>query len=654
MMQYIKYIIIVFGVHFYGHSMQNQQKYIDYQTLKAQVSPNFKNKSISGNVSYTFTILKDVDSVFIDAINMEFKNVKLDNDSVIYKVNKDKIWILNAFKAGHQYKLSFEYKAMPKKALYFVDKLNDEHQIWTQGQGKYTSHWLPSFDDVNEKLEFDLSITYHSDYKVISNGKLIGKTNSSNTTTWRYDMQQPMSSYLAAFVVGKYNSKKIKSSSGIPLSLFYYLNDSLKVEPTYRYTKQIFDFLENEIGVPYPWQNYKQVPVKDFLYAGMENTGTTIFSDNFMVDAIGFNDQNYINVNAHELAHQWFGNLVTATSSTHHWLQEGFATYYALLAERAIFGDDYFYWKLYRSAEDLKVQERLKKHTVLLDSKSSSLTFYQRGAWVLFMLREFIGDDYFKMAIKNYLTQFKYKSVQTNNFITAVEAVSGYDLSDFVKKWIESSSFRYEEAILTLKQKSTFFSEYEMVDCEVWNSKCDDYLSYPVSDKAKIKLISQRPDRITKQTFKNSLEVRRAIAIHLTKIPEKLKTTYESLLGDNSYQTKEAALFNLWNNFPDEQIMYLNNTKVLSMLSNKKSKILWLTLALVTPNFNTSKKASYLEELTLYTSPVYGFEIREVAFSYLKRIQACFDECNKNLEKAKQHHNWRFKVFAENLFPLQK
>ena len=120
----------------------------------------------------------------------------------------------------------------------------------------------------------------------------------------------------------------------------------------------MFDFLEEEIGVRYPWQNYKQVPVKDFLYAGMENTSATIFSDAFVVDSTAFVDKNYVNVNAHELAHQWFGDLVTETHGTHHWLQEGFATYYALLAEKDIFGDDYYYHKLYETSQQLvKAQE---------------------------------------------------------------------------------------------------------------------------------------------------------------------------------------------------------------------------------------------------------------------------------------------------------
>ena len=188
---------------------------------------------------------------------------------------------------------------------------NNKTQVWTQGQGKYTSNWLPSFDDMNEKIEFDLSISTPSIYKTIANGKLVDKIEEKNLTTWKYDMQYPMSSYLVALAVGNYDYETEVSKSGIPIEMYYYPNKSDIVEPTYRHTKHIFAFLETEIGVAYPWQNYKQVPVKDFLYAGMENTSLTIFSDSHMVDSIGFIDKNYINVNAHELAHQWFGDLVT-------------------------------------------------------------------------------------------------------------------------------------------------------------------------------------------------------------------------------------------------------------------------------------------------------------------------------------------------------
>src|SRR5690606_13846733 len=161
--------------------------------------------------------------------------------------------------------------------------------------------------------------------------------------------------------------------------------------PTYRYTKRMFDFLEKEIGIPYPWQNYKQAPVRDFLHAGMENTTLTLFADTFMVDSVGYNDRNYLNVNAHALADQWCGNMVTARNNEQHWLQEGFATYYALLAEREVFGEDYYYRKLYKSAETLAARSENGKGEAVLNAGAGSLTFYEKGAFVLHRLRETAG-----------------------------------------------------------------------------------------------------------------------------------------------------------------------------------------------------------------------------------------------------------------------
>ncbi len=645
----MKQNLILFLIFISSLGFAQQTDKVDFIRGNIEIFPNVKTKQVKGKTTYTFEILQDVNSVYIDAIDAEFELILLDNKKVAYKNDRKKIWIKHPFKKGSVHTIAFYYQTTPKKAFYVVKKDKD-WQIWTQGQGKYTSNWLPSFDDMNEKVEFDLSVTYKNGYEVISNGKLISKQANDSTTTWQYDMQQPMSSYLLALAIGKYNKKTEISKRGIPLEMYYYPKDSLKVESTYRYSKQIFDFLEDEIGVVYPWQNYKQIPVKDFLYAGMENTSATIFADSFVTDSIGFVDRNYVNVNAHELAHQWFGDLVTETSGTHHWLQEGFATYYALLAEKEIFGDAYFYWKLYEHAQELQKQEIQGQSTSLLDPKSNSLTFYQKGALTLFMLRERVGDTAFKKAIKAYLQKHQFKNVETNDFISEVETISHQNLDAFVSLWINDKKFPYEDIIKVLKTKSTFLWEYEMVDCDVWNSKCDKHLKYPISDKAKIKLISQRPDRVTTETFKNSIEVRQAIASYVTKIPLKLKAEYESLLNDNSYQTKEIALYNLWNNFETDRVKYLNKINNVHGFSDKNVRTLWLALALVTPNYEIDKKQMFLNELIDYTSSKYGFEVRQNAFRYLKLISACEAECKSNLNGAKTHHNWRFSNFAKNLF----
>jgi aminopeptidase N len=346
--------------------------------------------------------------------------------------------------------------------------------------------------------------------------------------------------------------------------------------------------------------------------------------------------------------HQWFGDLVTETSGTHHWLHEGFATYYALLAERDIFGENYYYWRLYEYAQELLDQNKSRQSTSLLDPKSSSTTFYKKGAWVLHLLREKVGDNAFKASIKNYLLKHQFKNVDTNDFINEVEKESGLNLREFIEAWLKTKSFNYNDVLESLK-KSAFIQEYLMVDCEAYTSKCKDYLSSWISDEAKIKVIRQMPNRIKSKDFKNSLKVRQAIAQSFSKIPSELKIEYESLLNDKSYVTIEAALFGLWNSFPDEQSKYLIKTRGLEGFSDKNIRTLWLTLALLTDEYEPENDDLYFNELIDYTGSKYGFEVRQNAFSYLAWISSCGEVCQENLKQATKHHNWRFSKFAKQL-----
>lgn len=661
--------------------LAQQTDYVDFIKCRADVNFDVSQKKVHGSVLYSFKILKSVDSIYVDANTMRFMPdrarlfYKGMNDSGEHfgkiKTNYDerKLWLYHKFKKNKEYKVLIRYFSNPEKALYFIDwgasaPLNSQNgQIWTQGQGKYTSNWLPSIDDMNEKIEFDLSITFDRNYEVISNGKLTDKQINDSIITWHYDMKQPMPSYLVALAIGKYNKKVEYSKSGVPLEMYYYSEDSLKFEPTYRYTKQMFDFLEEEIGVPYPWQNYKMVPVKDFLYAGMENTSLNIYSDSFVVDSIGFVDKNFVNINAHELAHQWFGDMVTATHGTHHWLQEGFATYYALLAEKDIFGEDYYHWQLYEYAEELLAQDKAGQSTSLLDPKSSSTTFYKKGCWVLHMLREKVGDKAFRKAVKNYLKKHQFKNVETSDFFTEVEKSSGADLSGFVQKWLESSELYYNDlkpyffahknsvrSSRDLNKDSHLSKNYYPLNCEQQPEICKVFLINSIDFFRNARIVQQLGDDISNSTFyTQDIKTRQAIAQTLSEIPLDLKNNYESLLNDKSYITIETALFNLWRNFPEERFKYLNQTKDIMGFNDKNVRILWLTLALITDDYEPEKKRAYFKELIDYTSPKYGFEVRQNAFQYLNQIKACNAQCKENLQQATTHHNWRFKKFAKSL-----
>ncbi|WGD34203.1 M1 family metallopeptidase [Olleya sp. YS] len=666
----MRYFFLLFFT-FLGFTINAQQTdVVNFITAKAHLRVNPLDKGIGGHVVYSFDVLKNTDSIYIDAVNFERIGVELDGKIIEHYYEGKHIVIKQKFKKGKSHNLTIGYYAHPKQTLYFIgwQDENENNQVWSQGQGKYTSHWLPSFDDVNEKVIFKIIFNVDEDYDVISNGK----RSITNAGVGRKDhlfiMQKPMSSYLVALAIGKYDKTIITSRSGVPIELYYYPEDSAKVEPTYRYTKQMFDFLEEEIGVAYPWQNYKQVPVQDFLYSGMENTSCTIFSDDFMIDNTSFIDKNYVNVNAHELAHQWFGDFVTAISGEHHWLQEGFATYYALLAERDIFGEDYYYNTLYDYYQELVAQDDAGQSTALLNPKSSSTTFYKKGAWVLHMLREKVGVEAFKTAVKNYLKNHAYKNVETNDFISEVETTSGQDLTNFVDKWLASDILLENEMIAALETNETTSFLLTMTTnpyLRFRKDSTDNYIPsslvtqfpegyYPIQ-VAVLEEVFTKPDYPTfndliKEAFQSdNIKLRQALAANMAKIPSEFKSDYETLLDDASYVTKEIALFNLWANVPQQRNNYLEKTKSIYGFNNYNVRLLWLALAIATPDYQADKTQEFYDEIVDYTDSHHPFQRRQNAFSYLNELGLFNNIALENLVQASQHHNWRFKSFAKEL-----
>ncbi|CAM4254773.1 M1 family metallopeptidase [Gillisia limnaea] len=647
---------------------RDQNKVVDFKDVLAEVSIFPAEERVEGTVDFSFDILQKVDSIFIDAKNMEFENVVFNGKPVKFHNDTSRLWLISNFEASEENSLEFSYSAQPKQAMYFINwnfpgKPEVLKQVWTQGQGRNTSNWLPSFDDMREKLVFDLKINFSSGYDVIANGKLIEtKILNDSITQWNYDMLQPMSSYLVAVAAGDYEHKKIESVTGTPISLYYNASDEDKVEPTYRYSKEIFEFLEKEIGVPYPWQNYKQIPVQDFLYAGMENTGTTIFSNSMMVDSIAFNDRSYVNVNAHELAHQWFGNLITETNGSNHWLHEGFATYYALLAEKELFGEDHFYWKLYETAEQLKELSDSGKGEALLKVGAGSLTYYQKGAWALHILKEKLGEEAFKMGVKNYLEKYAYKNVTTDEFLLEMENSSGTDLSQFKKEWLLQSAFQGTQALNSLRNSEFITAYLEIAALREFplSSKAERLftaLDFPVNDYIGMEAIYQLAGeqnaealKLYKKAFSSgNLYVRQAIALSLQPIPAELKSDFSSLLDDNSYLTIENTLLKLWMQFPEQADEFLEKTKDMEGFSNKNIRMLWLVLNLVSPEVNPEHTGDYYKELSGYTGEYFPFEVRENAFGYLYQLNAFSDQNLLDLINATQHHTYKFRDFSRKL-----
>ncbi|MEJ1221771.1 M1 family aminopeptidase [Sediminicola sp. 1XM1-17] len=647
---------------FFQISFAQRQDKVDFTHAHVSLSIDPTLKQLEGTVVYTFETLEKVSSFFLDAKDMDFSKVVLNDKNVRFTNDGSKITILKKLGKNSTNTLMLSYRVKPKQAVYFIgwDQNENNPQVWTQGQGKYTSHWLPSFDDMTEKVEFDLQITFDKQYQVMANGKLKSTAISQGSKTWSYDMDAPMSSYLVVFAIGKYQMQEEESSSGIPLQMYYYPADSLLYEPTYRDSGKIFDFLEAEIGVPYPWQNYKQMPVRDFLYAGMENTGTTIFSDAYMVDSIAFVDKNYVNINAHELAHQWFGNLVTEEDASHHWLQEGFATYYAYLAEKQIFGDDHFYWKLFKTAKLIHELSSESSGEALDNPKASSLTFYEKGAWALFILQELMGEEAYKKGIMDYLENYKFQNVTLPKFIGSMEGTSGMDLSKYENEWLRSTDFHFDMAMEKLKEHSSSIMEFYELERELMTTKghteeiISRYWNGTQSDFLKIAIIenyhSSLSEAFSKQILnEGSLKVRQAMAVNIPKIPLSLKSDFEALLNDDSYVTLENALYKLWVYFPEDRAVYLDKTSGCIGLPNKNIRLLWLTLALITKDYQPENKSIFYTELSGYTATNFPMEVRQSAFQYLADTVGLSDQNLMDLLNACFHHSWQFKKFARDL-----
>jgi aminopeptidase N len=652
----MRYILFLF---LSSIAFAQQTRKVDFKTANAYLTFDVPQKKVMGKVTYTFEVIdKKTDTIFIDAKNMKFSDVKINGKKSGWAASATALKLYKGFKKGKN-TVEFSYSAQPKQTLYFVKDGNDS-QIWTQGQGKYTSYWLPSFDDVNEKVIFNISPSFDKNYTVLSNGTLKDKTADDNNQKWAYQMEKPMSSYLVMLAIGKYRKWEMGTASKTPLEFYLRDKDSAMFADTYRYSWDIFDFFEREIGYNYPWKVYRQVPVLDFLYAGMENTTSTIFAQDFVVDSIGFNDRTYTNVNAHELAHQWFGDIVTAESGKHHWLQEGFATYYALLAEEKLFGEDHFNYELYQMAE--RLQQASKTDTIpVMNEKASTLSFYQKGAWALHVLREGVGYEAFQKAVKAYLEKYAFQSVTTDQFLAEVNKVSTYDTNSWKKRWLESGGFEVDEAIALLKKNESMALYLEIGELQdnAFAQKKETFIAllqsnayYALKEEAIFQTaevpFEEKAEFVRLAMQSKDLRLRQAVARTVTTFPESFISEYKTFLYDASYITREIAINVLCSSFPDRKAEFLEIGKEWVGFNDKNLRILWLTLAYTAKDYRNPEKETFYSELQSYAAPEYESTVRTNALANLLYIGKPDQVVLASLVNATTHHKWQFVKFGKD------
>jgi len=722
--------LVIFLLFAFGLQAQIRKNY-DIESLNADIQINPYQKKVFGTLEYRINILNNTDSILFDAPKIFTKKVKTSCFNNKFRQTEQHLIIRKKFTKNKTYKIKIWYEAKPPKAMYFTGwQSGGRKQVWTQGQGKDNSHWLPSNSDQNDKFTWQLNIKFPKPYSVISNGVFTEKKSINDTINQFSFIQNKLApAYLIFVGTGKYNENKTVSNSGIPIYNYQY-PDRLNNDKTYYQSKEIFDFLEQEIGKAYPWDNYKQIPCRDFLYGGMENVSATSFNgDRYVVDNIDFNDVNFVNVSAHELAHQWFGDLVTGKSSDDHWLHEGFATYYARLNDIRVFSKNYNDYETYKY-DRLIIRSQATDTIPLHRPNATSLTYYQKGARVVQMLRQKIDDKNYGKLIQRFLTKYALKNATISDFQQTLFEITGDSLPVFFKTWFED--YRIPKFVIKQQNDSLIFLENShqlpVKFTIVYPEKIDTILTgtnFKLEQFKDIKTVIVNPDNrnlydinferpkswikqqiinapdfidryialtqirnwsfqekdcifkhlvksrqyypvyqeiikqiknnlndyhilLIRKLFEKDVKTRQQIALQLDSIPPDLKMSYRSLLSDSSYVTRQAALWRYWTHFPNERHLILNQTSNYKGGNDKAFRLTWLSLALMTENYQNIAKPGFIKEIISYSSPKYNMLIRLNAFEMLMSLQIITDEVIRNMFEASLHFNWRMHKPARN------
>jgi aminopeptidase N len=404
--------------------------------MTAQLRIDPYDTLVEGKVAFRFTPMSaQTDSIVIYSPDLSYGKVNIPGISISYHYSGNNLVILPGgdLSKDNVYQLELEYTARPMYDLFFIGwsepAKRENKQMWAHRP----FHWLPYADD---RLTVDMFITFDADYMVFSNGvRESVKENNDGTRTWHYKMHREHPFFSTALVIGKYDYLTGETESGIPLELWYYPWNEDHAEPTYRYSAEMFSFLEGELGYEYPYELYRQAPVEDYLYGAMETTTSTIFGDYLAVDERAWDGRNYVNVNAHELTHQWFGNCLSHLRTRDVWLTESFATYYAKMFEKYIFGDEYYDAVRHQELEETLDASKKNGYPVG-HSRGGRARFYPKGSLVMDMLRDYLGDDDFKDAINLYLEENAFTEVETCEFLAAIREATGKSMEWFFDQWI--------------------------------------------------------------------------------------------------------------------------------------------------------------------------------------------------------------------------
>lgn len=490
----------------------------DVQHVKLVIALDFDQETITGTAYTTFSALyEEVRTVSFDAIELQIEKVYLENGPELSYSTTDKKLIVTldrVYHYGEGFTIAVQYHAKPRIGLHFIKPVPEDPtrpvQAWTFGQPRYHSYWFPCHDAPNDRATTEVVATVPSQFLTVSNGNLVEVINNGNTKThhWRHDV--PHAVYLISLVVGDF--AVIQDNYQEKPVTYYVRKDRQEDAPLYMgQTPEMMRFFSDFTGVEYPYDKYAQTVVE--VYTGaMEHTTCTTHSFALLMDKKAALDFDLVSVVAHELAHQWFGDLVTCRDWANGWLNEGFATYFEELWGEHNLGNDEFKCSMLRTKNLYLAEDQLYRRPIVYYAyydqgfELFDRHLYCKGAWVLHMLRHQLGDATFRRAIKAYLERFRTKEVVTSDLERTFEEVTGRSLARFFQQWVHSGG--YPE----LEVDYSWDSEHKLAKVKIKQAQKIDELTpcfyvpldlaftVPISDEA-------AKDEHTKQTRTIAMQV---------------------------------------------------------------------------------------------------------------------------------------------------
>ncbi len=426
----------------------------DFHTahVKIELTLDFVRKRLSGACTlYVEAVRPGLSRVWLDARELDITKVTVDKAPAEYEYDNSILDIaLPAVKEKHTIRV--EYSATPRDGVYFVgpDKEYPEKEVqaWSHCETEAARYWYPCFDHPSDKSSSELVLAVPKGLRVISNGKLVSVKEEGQRSIYHWKEDLPHSTYLTSFVAGNFG-EITQEADGV--KLHYYFPES-KRDDVLRYfgeTPKMVEIFGELTGVKYPYEKYDQTTVEDFVVGGMENFNATTLSTNYYPDATSEEDfqtsysaphVNAVDLVAHELAHQWFGDLVTCLDWAHAWLNEGFATYFQVLYIEKSRGVDQMRWDLNSRAEEYFEEDEAEYRRPIVEREYVwpddlfDEHLYPKSGSMLHELRFLMGDEAFFKGINSYLKSFSYSNPDTHDFAKSMVNSSGLPLEDFFEQ----------------------------------------------------------------------------------------------------------------------------------------------------------------------------------------------------------------------------